>query len=210
MPPSASHRAAAGEPRIKACIANTLVVDCGEAARAGLKGLHNAQMIDLLFSILMRLSPAARWWFQHSQWTLGIRKPHEWPDAYTSFTLKGLESHFRNPRLFLFSEDDIVDAAASTSTIVVGLLDFILSLPCERSVHLFQRREGASSHCQMGGLSYAHAVIFRWLDQTICGKVCHVPSDPTAQQAFVEIFKKYGGEKGAKKAQEVLQHARLI
>ncbi len=203
-------RAAAGEPRIKACIANTLVVDCGEAARAGLKGLHNDQMIDLMFSVLMRLSPAARWGFQHAQWTLGIRKPHEWPDAYAPFTLKGLESHFRNPMLFLFSEDDIMDAAASTSAIVVGLLDFILSLPCERSVHLFPRREGASSHCQMGGLNYAQAVIFHWLDQTLCGKACNVPSDPTAPQAFIDIFKKYGGEKGGKKAQEVLQQARLI
>ena len=112
--------------------------------------------------------------------------------------------------LFLFSEDDIVDAAASTSAIVVGLLDFILSLPCQRSVHLFPRREGASSHCQMGGLSYAQAVIFHWLDQTLCAKACNVPSDPTAPQAFVEIFKKYGGETGAKKAQEVLQQVRLV
>jgi hypothetical protein len=112
--------------------------------------------------------------------------------------------------LFLFSEDDIMDAAASTSAIVVGLLDYILSLPCERSVHLFQRHEGASSHCQMGGLSYAHAVIFHWLNQTLCGNACTVSSDPAAHQAFVDIFKKYAGEKGAKKAQEVLQHARLI
>ena len=147
------------------------MVDCGEAARAGLKGLHNAQVIDLLFSVLMRLSPAARWGFQHAQWTLGIRKPHEWPDAYASFTLKGLESCFRNPMLFLFSEDDIMDAAASTPAIVVGLLDFILSLPCERSVHLFQRREGASSHCQMGGLSYAHTVIFTGPILTACASI---------------------------------------
>src|SRR5215472_14770477 len=200
-------RAAGGDPRFKACIANTLVVDCGEAARAGLKGLHNPQVIDLLFSALMKLSPAARWGFQHAQWTLGIQKPHEWPDAYAPFTLKGLEQQFRNPMLFLFSEDDIVDAAASTSAIVVGLLDFILSLSCERSVHLFPRREGASSHCQMGGLSYAHAVIFHWLDQTLGGKACTIPSDPTAHQAFVDIFKKYCGEKGAKKAQEVLKLA---
>ncbi len=203
-------RAAAGEPRIKACIANTLVVDCGEAARAALKGLHNAQVIDLMFSVLMRLSPAARWGFQHAQWTLGIQKPHEWPQAYQDFTLKGLEQHFRNPMLFLFSEDDIVDAAASTSAIVVDLLDFILSLPCERSVHLFPISEGASSHCQMGGLSYAHAVIFHWLNQTLCGKAYNVPSNPATRQAFVEVFKKYGGEKGGKKAQEVLQSARLI
>ncbi len=203
-------RAAAGESRIKACIANTLVVDCGEAARAGLKGLHNAQVIDSLFSVFMRLSPAARWGFQHAQWTLGIQKPHEWPDAYAPFTLKGLEQQLRNPMLFLFSEDDIQSSAASTSAIVVGLLDFILSLPCERSVHLFKRSEGASSHCQMGGLSYAHTVIFHWLNQTLCGKAGNAPSDPTAHQAFVAIFKKYAGEKGAKKAQEVLQHARLI
>jgi hypothetical protein len=174
------------------------VVDCGEAARAGLKGLHNAQVIDLLFSILMRLSPAARWGFQHAQWTLGIRKPHEWPDAYAPFTLKGLESHFRNPMLFLFSEDDIVDAAASTSAIVVGLLDFILSLPCERSVHLFPRREGASSHCQMGGLSYAQAVIFHWLEQTLCGKACNIPSDPAAPR-HSSTFSRSTGEKQARK-----------
>jgi pimeloyl-ACP methyl ester carboxylesterase len=203
-------RAAAGEPRIKACIANTLVVDCGEAARAGLKGLHNAQVIDLMFRVLMRLSPAARWGFQHAQWTLGIQKPHEWPQAYAPFTLKGLEPHFRNPMLFLFSEDDIMSSAASSSAIVVGLLDFISSLPCERSVHLFARSEGASSHCQMGGLSYAHAIIFHWLNQTLCGKAWNVLSDPAACQAFVDIFKKYGGERGAKKAQEVLDHARLI
>ena len=203
-------RAAAGEPRIKACIANTLVVDCGEAARAGLKGLQNAQVIDSMFSVLMRLSPAARWGFQHAQWTLGIRRPHEWPQAYAPFMLKGLESHFRNPMLFLFSEDDIVDAAASTSAIVVGLLDFILSLPCERSIHLFKKSEGASSHCQMGGLSYAHAVIFHWLNQTLCGKAWNVPSDPATRQAFIDIFKKYGGEKGAEQAQKVIERARLI
>jgi pimeloyl-ACP methyl ester carboxylesterase len=42
-------RAASGEPRIKACIANTLVVDCGESARAGLKGLSNPRVIDTMF-----------------------------------------------------------------------------------------------------------------------------------------------------------------
>jgi hypothetical protein len=112
--------------------------------------------------------------------------------------------------LFLFSEDDFVDAATSSSAIVIGLLDFILSLPCERSIHLFSRREGTSSHCQMGGLSYAHATIFHWLNQTLCGKSYNVSPDPAALQAFVEVFQKYGGEKGAKKAQEMLQSVRLI
>ncbi len=204
-------RAAAGEPRIKACIPNTLVVDCGEAARAGLKGLHNPEVIDTMFSFLMRFSPAARWGFQHSQWTLGIQKPHEWPEAYKAFTLKGLENNLRNPMLFLFSEDDIIDAVASTAAIVVGLLDFILSLPCERFVHLFTRREGASSHCQMGGMSYARALVFQWLDQTLCGKERKNEPDLSARDAFVGIFKKYGGGQVAEeKARKLLDVAQLI
>ncbi len=187
------------------------MVDCGEAARAGLKGLHNPAVIDTMFSLLMRLSPAARWGFQHSQWTLGIQKPHEWPEAYEAFTLKGLEREFQNPMLFLFSEDDIIDAAASTRAIVVGLLDFILSLPCERSVHLFTRHEGASSHCQMGGMSYARSIIFQWLNQTLCGKEV-MPKEPDVaeRQAFVRIFGKYGGEIAAQKARALLDVAHLI
>jgi Alpha/beta hydrolase family len=145
-------RAAAGEPRIAACIPNTLVVDCGEAARAGLKGLTNPLVIDTAFRLLMRVNPAARWGFQHAQWTLGIRQPHEWPAAYALFTLKALEGQLKSPMLFLFSEDDIQSSAAATRSIVVGLLDFIVSLECDRWLHLFTREEGASSHCQMGGL----------------------------------------------------------
>src|SRR5512133_4177027 len=47
-------RAAAGEPRIGACIANSLVVDCAEAAVAGLRGLSNPWVIDTAFGLLMR------------------------------------------------------------------------------------------------------------------------------------------------------------
>jgi hypothetical protein len=203
-------RAFAGEQRIKACIPNTLVVDCGEAARAGLKGLHNPQVIDTMFSLLMRLAPAPRWGFQHAQWSLGIEKPHEWPEAYKDFTLKGLENNFRNPMLFLFSEDDIMSVAASTPTIVVGLLDFILSLPCKRFVHLFSRHEGASSHCQMGGMSYARGLIFQWLNQTLCGEERKDKSDEAARDAFIGIFKKYGGAMAQEKAEKLLDVAHLV
>jgi hypothetical protein len=68
----------------------------------------------------MRVNPAARWGFQHAQWTLGIQQPHEWPEAYADFALKGLEKQLRNPMLFLFSEDDIQSSAASTCRIVIG------------------------------------------------------------------------------------------
>jgi pimeloyl-ACP methyl ester carboxylesterase len=203
-------RATSGESRVKACIPNTLVVDCGEAARAGLKGMTNAWLIDTAFGLIMKRSAAARWGFQHAQWSLGIRKPHEWPGVYAPFTLKGLEGRLDRPMLFLFSEDDIQDFAASTSRIVVGLLEFILDLRCDRSIHLFTREEGASAHCQMGGLSYAHSVIFGWLNHVLCGKPLAPDTDPAASEKFVDTFRRYGGTNGAERAKSVLEAARLL
>ncbi len=103
-----------------------------------------------------------------------------------------------------------MDAAASTPAIVTGLLDFILALPCERFIHLFTRREGASSHCQMGGMSYARVVIFQWLNHTLCGKAPLGNADVADREAFVNLFKKFGGEMGAEKAQKLLDVATLI
>lgn len=203
-------RAMQGEQRIKACIANTLVVDPSESARAGLKGITNPQIIDTMFGLLMHTNAPIRWAYQHSQWVLGIDKPHEWIEAYDPYTLLGFEDNFKNPMLFLFSEDDIIDAAAPSTKIVTNLLEFINSLNCDRTLHLFSREEGASSHCQMGGLSYAHAVIFKWLDHVLKGEDIKIKPDTAAEDAFVEIFKKYGGKLAEKKTRKLLNLANMI
>jgi pimeloyl-ACP methyl ester carboxylesterase len=203
-------RAASGEPRIGACIANTLVVDCEESALAGMKGITNASVIDVGFKAIMKINTPARWGFQHARWTFGIDKPSEWPGAYRGFTLKGREAGFTMPMLFLFGEDDIHDAAASTRKIISGLLDFIGSLSCDRSVHLFSQRDGASSHCQMGGLSYAHATIFAWLDHVLCGGPAPAKGDQDARDQMVESFAKYGGADAGRRATTLLDEICLI
>lgn len=202
-------RAASGEPRIKACIPNSLVVDCGQAARAALK-VHNPRLIDFIFGLAMKRSSAARWGFQHAQWSLGITKPHEWTDAYNDFTLKGREESLINPMLFLFGEDDIQNASAATPEILIDNLDFIASLKCDRWVHLFPRVEGASSHCQMGGLSYAHSTIFQWLNHVFRRAGLGEQPLPATREAFVDTIRKYAGEKGAAKARELLEVVHLI
>lgn len=203
-------RAASGEPRIRACIANTLVVDCEEAARAGMKGLTNPKVIDIGFKMIMKVNTPARWGFQHAEWTFGIQEPHEWPGAYAGFTLRGSEDRFTNPMLFLFGEDDIRDAAASTKKIVTGLLDFIQALPCDRSIHLFSVRDGASSHCQMGGLSYAHATIFSWLNHVLCGAPAPKSPDQAEKQQVIDAFGKFGGGESARKAAALIPEVHLI
>ncbi len=53
-------------------------------------------------------------------------------------------------------------------------------------------------------------MILGWLNQTLCGKESKVEPDTAFKDAFVEIFKKYGGEKAGKKARELLDVACYI
>ena len=112
--------------------------------------------------------------------------------------------------LFLFSEDDIRDAAAPSSDIIIDMLDFVLSLQCDRYIRLFTRTEGASSHCQMGGLSYAQAAIFDWLNHVFLAGPAPKPADPAATDLFIRQFAKYGKAQGETKAKELLGVAELI
>jgi len=198
--------------RIKACIPNTLVVDCGASARAGMKGLvkHEAFM-DRAFSLIMKANAPARWGYQHSSWVLGVNSAHEWVKAYEEFTLLGFEDLLKGkPILFMFSEDDIMDAAAPSKSIVAELLDYIQSLECPRYVRLFTKQEGASSHCQMGGLSYAQAAIFGWLEHVLCKNPIENQNNNQAQDLFVSLFKKYGGDEGESKAKTLLNDVTFI
>ena len=199
------------DQRIRACIPNSLVVDCGAAARAGMKGLlKNTAFMDAAFKVLMKFNTPARWGFQHSEWTLGIRNAHEWVQVYQPYTIKGLADRYHNPMLFLFSEDDIHDAAAPSADIVIDMLDFMLALKCDRYIRLFTRAEGASSHCQMGGLSYSQAAIFDWLNHILDGGSAPASAEPAAADLFVHQFAKYAKTRGATKAKQLLDVARFI
>ncbi|HUO41107.1 MAG TPA: alpha/beta fold hydrolase [Mycobacterium sp.] len=199
------------DQRIRACIPNSLVVDCGAAARAGMKGLlKNTAFMDAAFKLLMKVNTPARWGFQHSEWTLGIRNAHEWVQVYQPYSIKGFTDRYHDPMLFLFSEDDIHDAAAPSAEIIIDMLDFVLALKCDRYIRLFTRTEGASSHCQMGGLSYAQAVIFDWLNCIFLAGAPPKPAGPAAVELFIRQFAKYGKAQGETKAKDLLGVAQLI
>ena len=199
------------DQRIRACIPNSLVVDCGAAARAGMKGLvkHEAFM-DAAFKLLIRVNTPVRWGFQHSEWTLGIRNAHEWVQVYQPYSIRDLTDRYQHPMLFLFSEDDIHDAAAPSADIIVDMLDFMLALKCDRYIRLFTRTEGASSHCQMGGLSYAQAAIFDWLNHVFLAGPAPEPAGPAAAELFIRQFAKHGKAQGETKAKQLLDVAQLI
>lgn len=200
------------DSRIKACIPNTIVVDCGAAAQAGMKNMVKYDaFLDKTFHLLAKINTPARWSFQHSSWCLGIDTVSQWVKAYEKFTLLGFEDLLKEkPMLFLFGEDDIKDAAAPSKEIVAGILDYIYSLDCPRYIRVFNRQEGGSAHCQMGGLVYAQTVIFNWLEHALCDKPLSLPTDSQAKEQFVSLFTQYGGKVGGIKAESLLSEVTMI
>ena len=200
------------DPRIKACIPNTIVVDCGASAKAGMKSMVKyPALMDKTFELLAKINTPARWSFQHSKWVLGVDSVSKWVEAYEKFTLLGYEDLLRNkPILFMFGEDDIKDAAAPSKEIVSGILDYIHSLDCPRYIRLFTRQEGGSSHCQMGGLVYAQTVVFSWLNHVLCKEPLGTQVEPQVKEQFVGLFEKYGGNSGKEKAESLLSDATFV
>jgi pimeloyl-ACP methyl ester carboxylesterase len=157
-------RAAAFEPRIRACIANPPVIDVGNAIRAVWPAAlrrRGGGLFDVLFAALSRYNLHVRWFYHHARWSMGIQHPHDFFEAWRPFTLHGLEKKLRQPLLCLFTEDEI---AQTSKAMVLETIQFLTDIEAPVAMRFFTRRSGAASHCQMGGLHAAQASIFDWLD----------------------------------------------
>lgn len=186
-------RAAAFEPRIKACIANSLVVDVGKAWRAA-----PGPVFDAVFATLSHANYDVRWGIEHGRWAMGIGHPHEFFSAWKPYTLSGLEERLQCPLLCLFGEDEVAEV---NQEILEETLRFINALHCVKAVHLFTREEGAAGHCQMGDISRAQAVIFDWLEDIFTAQH-QVDTSATSRlliEHLTEFVKKYHGEAAAKR-----------
>ncbi len=191
-------RAAAFDSRIKACIANGLLMDIREAVISLVPPLRDASdaAVDSIFSKFSQ-GTVVRGLIGHAQWTMGIEHPHEFFRATELYTLKGLEGRIKCPMLMLFGEEEI---AFFSHKFMSDTMNFVSMLDCDRAFHVFTKLEGAGTHCQVGGVSLAQAVIFEWLNDTLCsdkpqafdGKQKLVVSD-----GMIEIVAKYHGEEMA-------------
>jgi hypothetical protein len=188
-------RAAAFDPRIRACIADSPVVNVGEAWRAAWPAaLRDApdRIFDGIFATLAHGNPDARWGLEHARWAMGIKHPHEMFQAFEPYSLLGLEDRLQCPILCLFGEDEI---AQTSKKIIEETVKFLKNLTCPTELHLFTRHEGAASHCQFGGLSRAQAVVFEWLDRVLVAKHVTGGQGPTLDipPDFLQSVEKYHG-----------------
>lgn len=160
-------RAAAFEPRIRACIANGGVFN----ASGNIYKSFPPELIDLLetnkekfnseIEEAMKQDTTIRWFFNNGIWTFGAESPAEVMLKLRHYTLKDVVKNIKCNMLVLDSEADMFYKGQAKQ-----LYD---ELDCPKDYIMFTKSEAAQAHCQMGAIAISNEVIFNWLDKIFAG-----------------------------------------
>jgi pimeloyl-ACP methyl ester carboxylesterase len=160
-------RAASGEPRIAALIADPGQFSLFEAAksrvpgflRGGLssKGGIAAIVLRRIFASMVR-HPTRGWALRRGMFVHNVSTPREYINLTREYSLEGLAQKIACPTLVCTAENDDIAAFAKV------LFD---ALTCEKAFLTFTSAEGAGEHCEDGNRSLFHQRAFDWLDEVM-------------------------------------------
>ena len=177
-------RAASGEPRIRAVVANTLGVDIAAAFRSVFPSILwkiPSAVVDGAFSVMTRLSPTTRFFLESANDAFGIQSGSEFLKAWEPYNLWSVQSALKVPLLVMITEDEIADVPKS---LIRDTLKFILGLEAPVCFRVFTREEGASGHCQLDSPERMPPVLFPWLNRVLGDP----PPNDEGQRADAESF----------------------
>jgi pimeloyl-ACP methyl ester carboxylesterase len=160
-------RAASGEPRLAACIADPGEFSLSEefksrmppfVARAVSEG--SAPVMALLKIIMKRRlrHTTAGWALRRGMWVHGVGDPLAYICLAKDYTLEGRAEQIQCPTLVCRAENDDLGITARK------LYD---SLTCEKAFITFLAKEGAGEHCEAGARSLFNQRAFDWLDMVL-------------------------------------------
>ena len=163
-------RAASGEPRLAACIADPgqwAVPDSFRPLALGL-GAKPAVAADLSQAddafirkaqAWIDSDPATRWKVvQRGFWVNGVANLGEYLSDIERYTMKGRAELIRCPTFLAVAENDPIGRGAQT------LYD---ALKCPKTLVRFTAADGAGGHCEMGNRSTLNRATFDWLDEIL-------------------------------------------
>lgn len=160
-------RAASGEPRIAACVADPGQFSLLDIFKARLpqfmaqhlpelRGLPGTLLRKMLYSRLHK--PTAGWALRRGLWVHGVASLEDYLRVAAEYTLAGRVERIRCPTLVCCAEDD--DLAVSARKVFDALT-------CEAEFLTFRRSEGAGEHCEAGARLLFHQRAFDWLDRRL-------------------------------------------
>lgn len=162
-------RAASGEPRIAALIADPGTWSIADGFRRVIQhsfgvpaeavadlGAMAQPLMDKLDAVV-RADPALRWKVvQRGFWVHGVADLRGYLASAELFTMKGRAEDIRCPTLITQAENDILAADAG---------NFYEALCCPKTLMRFTAAEGADGHCEMGNRSLLNHRVLDWLDE---------------------------------------------
>jgi len=160
-------RAASGEPRLAACIADPgqwslagpfrpLAVKLGVSTDSAANlGELEQPVVDRLQQFVMA-SPALTWKvMRRGFWVHGVDNLRDYLRAVEPFTLEGRVDQITCPMLMALAENDPLAA---------GTQQFFDALRCPKTLLRFTAQEGAGDHCESANRSLLNRRVLDWLD----------------------------------------------
>lgn len=160
-------RAASGEHRLAACIADPgqwsmaglfrpLAVKLGATPEAAANLGELEPPVLERFSQFLLSSPAFTWKIvQRGFWVHGVDNLRDYLSAIELFTMDGRADAIACPTLMTLAENDPLAA---------GTQQFFDRLRCPKALLRFSAAEGAGDHCESGNRSLLNRRVFDWLD----------------------------------------------
>lgn len=165
-----SPRAASGEPRLAACVADPGQACIADGFRAyliklGATAEQVTQLASLPEALIRRMEKIIsddrklRWSiFQRGFWVNGTDNLRDYLASVEQFTIAGRIEDIRCPTLFTLAESD---------PIASGTQAFFDALQCPKTLLRFTGSEGAGDHCEMGNRSLVNRRVLDWLDEVL-------------------------------------------
>jgi pimeloyl-ACP methyl ester carboxylesterase len=157
-------RAASGEQRLAACIADSGPFDLNDALMARVPGALARQLpdgnrvarkiLDEALESTMK-KPSAGWAMRRNLWVHGLTDPMEFFTIAPQYSLKGRAQLIECPTFVCTTEGDDIGAAAST---------LAENLVCTKEFVRFGADDDVTGHCEMSGRAVFHRRVFDWLD----------------------------------------------
>jgi alpha-beta hydrolase superfamily lysophospholipase len=160
-------RAASGERRLAACIADCGSYDLYSAALERMptplaQGLRDHKLWARLAAgpilRILAVKPTAGWALRRGMLVHGAPTPLAYIDALRDFTLRGRAEQITCPTWVCNAEGDDIGASAP---------ELVTALTCPHVFVTFTRAEGAGDHCEQGARALYHARSFAWLDDLL-------------------------------------------
>jgi dienelactone hydrolase len=158
-------RAAEHEPRVKALIANSPIVDLF-SYMSGFTGDKNANKppnltlanVDKIPKAF--LPPAAKLSFTNACYRFGVDSFAAWMSRLKEFNASSELASIKCPSLAMTGDGEGVEPNRQ-----LELFASSVSGPCTKRI--FTESEGADMHCQVGNLPLSNAVVYDWLDEVL-------------------------------------------